>query len=686
MTPNLEKFRPKLRSGRVIPQGSRIIFETDDPYNQIALPTTLADLVLLCSGQFTVREIVEKIYHKQGIVPFKSILTAIHLLRQGGFFENGDQLILSPHLQSWMEPRGDNWRLSWRFGQRISAARQEPVIFYLLTLVVLLGSIFGLQHFPGHPVELLKHWAEQSTPWGGLFELFLYGSLLQTIRYSLCGAQLLLLTSKVYNVSLRLSPWGLHLHVGDEANDLFENRLYTSMFHLSQILVGWIVVLVVSSFADAHVTEGFVLLSLVQTIWELNPFRNSDWKKMVRALMIPNDRDVSAWHFDSNAVVNSVSSGTRGGDQDFARVCSTWGSLWVLGSFWCMGLLAVGFGPPVLSQFSKLSFSNLFLALLVTGAWLGALYYLVQCSIETLFMSVVKPVWLRALSSVRRRFYQVEKTWSAEELMNRVEELPLFSHFHGEHLEKIINQSKVCFRPAGSLIIEQGQPARELYVLLDGRIEVSQKSSSGPDFKWVATFSSNAVFGEAALVDDRPREAKVTAKTDCSYLCVPVSVIRAAALEAKSVRQLEVFRNAIMVNQYFASSPVFRSLSPSSVNFLCSRGALQIFDANQTVFNQGDLGDSLYLILRGEVSVNVNEQVIKNLPQGSFFGEIALIANIPRTAAIKTTQPSVFFMISADSFWEVLVEHMDLGIFIETISEHRLREDLMFAKDSRLAG
>jgi hypothetical protein len=36
----------------------------------------------------------------------------------------------------------------------------------------------------------------------------------------------------------------------------------------------------------------------------------------------------------------------------------------------------------------------------------------------------------------------------------------------------------------------------------------------------------------------------------------------------------------------------------------------------------------------------------------------------------------VLFKISSDSFWEVLVQHIDLGVFLETVSESRLREDL----------
>ena len=676
MSTGLENFRPRLRAGRVIPQGSRIIFETSDPYNQIILPMALADMVLLCSGQFSVREIIEKIYQKQRSVPFKPMLTALHLLHQNGFFENGDELELSPELKSWMEPRRGSVIFSLSLGRILSTSRRRPGLFYGLTLVSLILSIFGLAHVPESLFSSLDTWVIESSPLEALVVLFVTSSALQSLRYAARIGQLLLMTSKAYNVSIRLSAWGLHLHVGDEANDLFENRLYATMFHVSQVLGAWLFVFLGDAALPTAWQRALILVASALTFYELNPFVNGGGRKLIQTLLLPQDRDVIGGHFSAESLANAFNPRSRKVDQDFARICAITGAVWLSFTMMMLYGAAISFGPLLITRVMREP-SGWAWAAVAIALWLGAVYYVAQSFVEAILVNLIRPHWRAGLTGLLQLIRTPRRQWSPPEIIRLIESLPLFSHFHDQHLAKIIAGSQVLEIPAGGAIVTEGAAAEELFVLFTGEVQILRVS--GQITQFLGELGPGSVFGESSLVDNAPRAAQVVAKTRSTVLRVPIQALRQVATEAQSVRQLEVFRNAILVNQFFASSPVFRSLSPSSIEFLCSRGTLEYVEENQVVFRQGDRGDSLYLVLRGSVRVSVHGQPFKRLDQGSFFGEIAMIANIPRTATIHAVEAGVFFRIGAEAFWEVLVQHMDLGVFIESISESRLKEDLQLS-------
>jgi|TARA_B100000959_G_scaffold287468_1_gene372524 CRP-like cAMP-binding protein len=68
---------------------------------------------------------------------------------------------------------------------------------------------------------------------------------------------------------------------------------------------------------------------------------------------------------------------------------------------------------------------------------------------------------------------------------------------------------KTIFKNKGEVILTEGEETDDAYIILDGEVEVTKKG------KVVATLTENSIFGEIALVDQRPRTATCTAKTQC---------------------------------------------------------------------------------------------------------------------------------------------------------------------------
>jgi len=85
-----------------------------------------------------------------------------------------------------------------------------------------------------------------------------------------------------------------------------------------------------------------------------------------------------------------------------------------------------------------------------------------------------------------------------------------------------------------------------------------------------------------------------------------------------------------------AGIPIFAPLNEVVLEHLASALRPQTLAADEIVFREGGEGDEFYAIEDGEVEVLKGEQRVTTLGPGGYFGEIALLQNVPRTATIRT--------------------------------------------------
>ncbi len=93
----------------------------------------------------------------------------------------------------------------------------------------------------------------------------------------------------------------------------------------------------------------------------------------------------------------------------------------------------------------------------------------------------------------------------------------------------------------------------------------------------------------------------------------------------------------------------------------------------ETIFKQGDQGDSLYVIVDGRVRVHDGERVINYLGERDMFGEMALLDAAPRLASVSAVEPTRLFRLDQGPFYELLNERPEIAIGIIRVLTHHLR-------------
>ena len=99
------------------------------------------------------------------------------------------------------------------------------------------------------------------------------------------------------------------------------------------------------------------------------------------------------------------------------------------------------------------------------------------------------------------------------------------------------------------------------------------------------------------------------------------------------------------------------------------------FEANTQIFAEGDYGDSLFIVVNGNVKIHKGDLELVTLGKGSCLGEMALLDDEPRSAdATVTEEDSILFKIEQEGFYEVMGSQSDIMEGIIKLLTGRLRD------------
>ena len=98
--------------------------------------------------------------------------------------------------------------------------------------------------------------------------------------------------------------------------------------------------------------------------------------------------------------------------------------------------------------------------------------------------------------------------------------------------------------------------------------------------------------------------------------------------------------------------------------------------AEEIIFHEGDIGDSMFVIIDGSVSVFNQNKEIAALKSGDCFGEMALQDQEPRSSSIRAIEDIVVLRIGEDNFYELVAGNIEIIQGIVKILSKRLRQSI----------
>jgi CRP-like cAMP-binding protein len=117
---------------------------------------------------------------------------------------------------------------------------------------------------------------------------------------------------------------------------------------------------------------------------------------------------------------------------------------------------------------------------------------------------------------------------------------------------------------------------------------------------------------------------------------------------------------------------LFAELGSTDIEALLDVGEPVTFSAGEEIFETGDQGDAMYVILGGETQVDVGGR-FHVLRAGDFFGEMALLVPGKRMATVRARDEVRALRISADRFRE-FTERPGVALSMMKVLVLRLRE------------
>jgi CRP/FNR family cyclic AMP-dependent transcriptional regulator len=228
----------------------------------------------------------------------------------------------------------------------------------------------------------------------------------------------------------------------------------------------------------------------------------------------------------------------------------------------------------------------------------------------------------------------------------------------------------------------EGQASDKMYLLVEGEVSLLRNK------KTLDIVKPGEIFGEIAVITQQPRAASAMARRFCQVLVLDARQFQQAL---QTTPEFALMLMNIMNNRLRLTIALMKQTA--SLPSLDDRDELRVFDkkmmeelvaafrarppqtfpAGRIIMKEGDAGISMYIVIRGRVSVSIKATVVERVGPGGTFGEMALVDHASRAATAVADTECQLLTIGRSDFLNLVKTKPGFAIsLLKTIAD-RLR-------------
>jgi CRP-like cAMP-binding protein/Zn-dependent protease len=334
---------------------------------------------------------------------------------------------------------------------------------------------------------------------------------------------------------------------------------------------------------------------------------------------------------------------------------------------WGLGVYAVaGIAFTIFSFITAYIFWQAIFGELVLTLWRGKIGSKILLVLLAVFLA--GPV-LRALLSLLRLLlrrmgglvrairFRLETTWRVE-AAELIDELPAFDDLPEEVLSDLAGRVRLRILRAGEPVFRQGDRPDAFYVVRTGTVQIEDEDRETGDTRVLRTMARGESFGEMGLLGSHRRQATVRALDEVELFEVDKGTFD--RLLAEDMRAPE-FGHTMQALAELRELPVFDALDSEQLTVILEHGVWITAVPGQALITQGEPGDRFYAVASGRAEVVCDGAPVGSLGKGRYFGEVALLRDVPRTATVTASTPMRLFALDRDGFELVVADAFRRG-------------------------